>query len=48
MRPPPSRVLDPKELKGACVVPTTVPLPGWGWFCVLRLYSPTEAKYEGK
>jgi hypothetical protein len=23
-------------------------VPGKGWFCLLRLYSPTEAWYEGK
>ncbi len=23
-------------------------VPGNGWFCLLRLYSPTEAWYEGK
>jgi len=23
-------------------------VPGKGWFCVLRLYSPTEAWYDGK
>ena len=23
-------------------------VPGKGWFCLLRLYSPTEEWYEGK